>query len=209
MEFLNNSDFDQDDDGDDDVKIDKQSADETNNSAAVAAVQCKWTELSDEDDSDSCDGIADAIVNDISSSGNLPKADDLFSSVVTQFISKEGPYHGDAAIKPKIYVPVEVAVIEVEKIAQKKSVPTETISPFSNDSTSERSNAKSGPRTTLLQPNAKGATPKPIEPKQKELEKDTAKDRVKRQRLSGQSGIGTDFKTWKSEEEMRQRQQYD
>ncbi|KAJ1432516.1 hypothetical protein B484DRAFT_429868, partial [Ochromonadaceae sp. CCMP2298] len=38
---------------------------------------------------------------------------------------------------------------------------------------------------------------------------DSAKDRVKRQRLNGQSGIGTDFKSWKSEEEMRQRQMYD
>jgi hypothetical protein len=187
MEFLNNSDLGQDDDGDDHVKIDEKSADETNNSTAVAAVQCKWTELSDdEDDAQSCDGTADAVVNDVSSSGNLPKADDLFSSVVTQFISNEGPYHSGTAIKPKIYVPVEVAVIEVEKIEKKKSVPTGTVLPSSNDSTSERSNTKSGPRTTLLQPNAKGAAPKPVEPKQKELEKDTAKDRVKRQRLSGQ-----------------------
>ena len=34
-------------------------------------------------------------------------------------------------------------------------------------------------------------------------------DRVKRQRLSGQSGVGSDFKEWRSEEEMRQRQMYD
>lgn len=38
---------------------------------------------------------------------------------------------------------------------------------------------------------------------------ESAKDRVKRQRLAGQSGIGSDFRTWKSDEEMRQRQQYD
>lgn len=37
----------------------------------------------------------------------------------------------------------------------------------------------------------------------------SVKDRVKRQRVSGQSGIGADFRTWKSEEEMRQRQLYD
>lgn len=207
MEFLNNSDF-EDDDGDDVVKKDAQSADETNISAAVAAVQCKWTELSDEDDVDSVDGVADVVANDISS-GNLPKADDLFSSVVTQFVSNEGNLRGGTAIKSKIYVPVEVAVIEVEKVAKERRVPTETKLPLSYDSTSEKPNVKSGPRTTLLQPNIKGATSKPVEPKQKELEKDTAKDRVKRQRLNGQSGIGTDFKTWKSEEEMRQRQQYD
>jgi hypothetical protein len=34
-------------------------------------------------------------------------------------------------------------------------------------------------------------------------------DRVKRQRTSGQSGIGADFREWRSEEEMRQRQMYD
>jgi hypothetical protein len=32
---------------------------------------------------------------------------------------------------------------------------------------------------------------------------------VKRQRLSGQSGIGSDFREWKSEEAMKQRQYYD
>ena len=35
------------------------------------------------------------------------------------------------------------------------------------------------------------------------------KDKVKQQRLAGQSGIGSDFKEWKSEEEMRMRQQFD
>lgn len=34
--------------------------------------------------------------------------------------------------------------------------------------------------------------------------------RVKKQRLKGQAGIGSDFRVWRwSEEEMRQRQQYD
>lgn len=40
-------------------------------------------------------------------------------------------------------------------------------------------------------------------------DKESAKDKVKRQRLSGQSGIGSDFKEWRSEEFMKQRQQYD
>lgn len=43
----------------------------------------------------------------------------------------------------------------------------------------------------------------------KTTEKDSLKERTKRQRLSGQSGIGEEFKTWRSEEEMKQRQQYD
>jgi len=33
--------------------------------------------------------------------------------------------------------------------------------------------------------------------------------RVKNQRMRGQSGIGEDFKSWKTEEEMRMRQHYD
>lgn len=36
-----------------------------------------------------------------------------------------------------------------------------------------------------------------------------AKERVKQQRLNGQSGIGENFKVWRSEEEMRLRQTYD
>ena len=38
---------------------------------------------------------------------------------------------------------------------------------------------------------------------------ETYKDRVKKQRMKGQSGMGEDFKTWRSEEEMRLRQHFD
>lgn len=209
MEFLNSSDFDVDDDECDDVKIDEQCANKTNNSTAVIAVRCKWTELSDEDDDDSVHGTADVIVDDITSSRNLPKADDLFSSVVTQFTSNGAGCREGNAIKPKTYVPLVMTVVEVEKVEKKKRVPSENTVQLSSELTAEKSGVQSGPRTILLQTNAKGAMSRPVEPKKKEIEKDTAKDRVKRQRLSGQSGIGTDFKTWKSEEEMRQRQQYD
>lgn len=37
----------------------------------------------------------------------------------------------------------------------------------------------------------------------------SAKERMKLQRLRGQSGIGEDFRTWRSEEEMRLRQHFD
>ena len=39
--------------------------------------------------------------------------------------------------------------------------------------------------------------------------KPTGKERVKQQRLNGQSGIGDHFRVWRSEEEMRMRQTYD
>jgi hypothetical protein len=37
----------------------------------------------------------------------------------------------------------------------------------------------------------------------------SAKEKVKRQRVNGQSGIGESFKEWRSEDEMRLRQHYD
>ncbi|CAM9973377.1 unnamed protein product, partial [Hapterophycus canaliculatus] len=40
-------------------------------------------------------------------------------------------------------------------------------------------------------------------------DKVSAKDKVKGQRLKGQSGIGSDFRVWKSDLEMTMRQQYD
>jgi hypothetical protein len=56
-----------------------------------------------------------------------------------------------------------------------------------------------------------GAANKPVEEKGNALAQTrlSGKDRVKQQRLSGQSGIGGDFKVWRSEEEMRMRQQFD
>ena len=43
----------------------------------------------------------------------------------------------------------------------------------------------------------------------KEKERVAFKERAKHQRLSGQSGIGSDFRTWRSDEEMHLRQQFD
>lgn len=42
-----------------------------------------------------------------------------------------------------------------------------------------------------------------------QLRSKKAKDKVRQQRLKGQSGIGSDFRTWKSDAEMVMRQQYD
>lgn len=40
-------------------------------------------------------------------------------------------------------------------------------------------------------------------------DKKDAKERVKGQRMKGQAGIGSDFRSWKSETEMHMRQQFD
>mmetsp|Transcript_25572 Transcript_25572/g.30304 ORF Transcript_25572/g.30304 Transcript_25572/m.30304 type:complete len:161 (-) Transcript_25572:116-598(-) len=37
----------------------------------------------------------------------------------------------------------------------------------------------------------------------------SGKDKVKNQRLNGQAGIGSDFKTWRTDQEMAMRQQFD
>lgn len=42
-----------------------------------------------------------------------------------------------------------------------------------------------------------------------QLRSKKVKDKVRQQRLKGQSGIGSDFRTWKSDAEMVMRQQYD
>ena len=47
------------------------------------------------------------------------------------------------------------------------------------------------------------------EKKKKRPNPSKAKERTKQQRLAGQSGIGDDFRVWRSEEEMRMRQQFD
>ena len=47
-----------------------------------------------------------------------------------------------------------------------------------------------------------------IEPTVKREGREKIKEKMKRQRLNGQSGIGEDFRRWRSEEEMVMRQQY-
>lgn len=82
--------------------------------------------------------------------------------------------------------------------------------------TGEGSGSRSG--DTQSAPAAGGKKPKggsagpagpPAEKSKKSGEKVSAKDKVKGQRLRGQSGIGSDFRVWKSDLEMTLRQQYD
>lgn len=167
----------------------------------VAPIRSIWTELSDSEDED------DIVVSTElqgESNGFLPSANELLSSVVTQFAGKSSRDNSNATIQLKTYVPAVSAVAEVPFVHRKKPSPVGIL--IVSDSKVE---IMTGPRTTSLGLKTIGALSKPVEHKSKEAEKDSAKDRVKRQRLNGQSGIGSDFKTWKSEEEMKQRQQYD
>lgn len=168
----------------------------------VAPIRSVWTELSDSEDDDD-----DVIVRtDVQgeSNGFLPGAKELLSSVVPQFARKSFKDIDNAAIQSKAYIPVVATVVEMPIVQRKK--PSSSGILVVSDSKVEM---LTGPRTTSLGLKTIGASSKPIEQRSKDAEKDSAKDRVKRQRLNGQSGIGSDFKTWKSEEEMKQRQQYD
>ncbi|POM59656.1 hypothetical protein PHPALM_31575 [Phytophthora palmivora] len=49
----------------------------------------------------------------------------------------------------------------------------------------------------------------PLTAQETKREKRDAKERVKNQRVKGQAGIGSDFRSWKSETEMALRQQFD
>lgn len=65
--------------------------------------------------------------------------------------------------------------------------------------------------TLAVESVSRGKRKESVSTQEKGTKKDlnSAKERVKRQRLRGQAGIGSDFRTWKSEEEMRMRQQFD
>ncbi|CAM9450569.1 unnamed protein product [Chrysoparadoxa australica] len=60
-----------------------------------------------------------------------------------------------------------------------------------------------------LKKGAKGTAQPPRTEHGKKPTKESAKERVKGQRMKGQAGIGSDFRTWKTDEEMRMRQQFD
>ena len=178
-------------------------------SQRVVPVMSKWTELRDDDDDS--DGDADETdgLDTTCTTGILPKAEDLFSSVVTQF-SVDGSQN-ERSIKTKEYSEPIIGTAEgsmgIVKQAKDSHVTKIVPAPSSGTVVSQGSKIRT---TSIAGSTVKGATPiLVVKNDSKEKDKDSAKDRVKRQRLNGQSGIGTDFKTWKSEEEMRQRQQYD
>ena len=204
MEFL------QDADDDEIESSSKGDIDADEKGSKVAAVMSKWIDCSDDDDDDDDNAGNVSEINSRDHTGYLPRADDLFTSIIPQFSLENLRSKNDEIIKSKNYVPTEPIVIPIVTTEKKKRIAAVVLRPSNEegefvDSRKPSLVSKSSSSGSTI----KGATPKPLVPKQKEMEKDTAKDRVKRQRLSGQSGIGADFKTWKSDEEMRQRQQYD
>jgi hypothetical protein len=207
MEFLQAS----DDDDNDEERNPRGDRDADDEATAVVAVKSKWVDCSDDSDDDDDNAGNVSQINSSDHTGYLPRANDLFSSVIPQFSLENLRSKNEGIIKSKNYVPTEPTVIPVATFEKKKTfaavVPKQ--SNEKEEAVDSRKLSTESKTSSMGASAVKGATPKPLVPKQKEVDKDTAKDRVKRQRLSGQSGIGADFKTWKSEEEMRQRQQYD
>ena len=181
-----------------------------NPSYRVAPVMSKWTETSDDDEDGESDTAETEGPNNTCITGILPKADDLFSTVVAQFKVNKSQSEGSIKTKEYFVPPSGAAEGNVGNVKYVQDIPKVKIAYASSNGSTAVSQDSKPTRTSITGTNVKGASPKPLViSSDKEKEKDSAKDRVKRQRLSGQSGIGADFKTWKSEEEMRQRQQYD
>jgi hypothetical protein len=192
------------------------------NISIIKPFKNKWTELSDDDEESVDNDEAPVIVEQHKPPGILPKIDDIFSSVKTHFICTVSD--ADDHIMPFSTVPVEPEKPPVyEKKTAIKAVENlgvlnlNTIDQTLKTATQATSSSVKSDQERKIAPTAKPSVkgnkigpakaPKPVVDNEKD--RDTAKDKVKRQRLGGQSGIGSDFKTWKTDEEMRQRQQYD
>ena len=209
MEFLQDSG--NDDDDDDEVRKPRGDLDEDDEVAPIVAVKSKWVDCSDDSDDDDDNAGKVSQINTSDHTGYLPRAADLFTSIIPQFSLVNLRSKNEEVIKSKNYVPTEPTVIPIATF-EKRKIFAAVVPKQSNEkdeSVDSRKLSSESQTSSMGTAAVKGAAPKPLVPKQKEVEKDTAKDKVKRQRLSGQSGIGADFKTWKSDEEMRQRQQYD
>ncbi|OQR84326.1 hypothetical protein THRCLA_23087 [Thraustotheca clavata] len=132
----------------------------------------------------------------------LPSIDDVF----------------ETTIKPKFLEKPTTATVEAFDIEEQVEIATDE-----NDGEDEKAAALAEDETQLRIINSIEVFPgltetmdekaqtytKKYLAKRKAETKNTGKERVKAQRLKGQSGIGNDFRTWKSETEMQLRQQYD
>lgn len=189
MELLQN-----DSDDDDDGEIFEEEY-----AKKISYVKNKWTDEQSDDNEEEEKEVEDEnkIIN------AKPSANDLFSTISLQFINKETV---NDQIKPFSTEKIEP---EQQQNYNKSSENNKSINKVNIQSTTATSASAS--TSNLKNVKIKSNIPDTREGKKgsRDNEKETAKDRVKRQRISGQSGIGADFKTWKSEEEMKQRQQYD
>ncbi|RLN90976.1 hypothetical protein BBJ28_00006426 [Nothophytophthora sp. Chile5] len=129
----------------------------------------------------------------------LPSADSVLSSVSATTASFLPPKHGATAKAAQSAVQT-FDLLQEEETRRLKQKQEER----------ERSEVERGAAAIARESRRKRPPPveRPTELPAKR-EKKEAKDRVKGQRLKGQAGIGTEFRSWKSETEMAMRQQFD
>ena len=125
---------------------------------------------------------------------HAPSAETVY---IAPIISALSTTRGTRSIRP----PVAKGITATHKKEIEKDISFDLIGKSLNSKKSEPLLRTRGSNNSNAKPNANANSAKG--------ELLNGKERVKRQRLAGQSGIGSDFKSWKSEEEMKQRQMYD
>lgn len=131
----------------------------------------------------------------------LPSADSILSSVSTttaSFLAPKKSDQSEALSIGEIDRFKEEEKAKADKAAEnKRNRVNEAYAP--KDATGKKRVASAAPESAA-EPPVRGGPKK---------EKKDAKERVKAQRTKGQAGIGSDFRSWKSETEMHMRQQFD
>lgn len=128
---------------------------------------------------------------------SLPAADSVLDSVTSASASFRAPrVNGATSARP---VRAFDLLEEEEKLRQKQKESDQAPEPEQQPPPRKR------PRVS---PNDNGKK-KPATASTKDQDKRGAKERVKNQRVRGQAGIGSDFRSWKSDAEMAMRQQFD
>jgi hypothetical protein len=136
--------------------------------------------------------------NEPGTSISLPSVKDLLNSVETNsfsFTSSKPP--NDDYAPENILAAFKTHTYDEVEAPEKKSTPKLVSKPAMSFEELKAKTAAAASSTASSGSNRKTAR-----------DKETAKERVKKQRLTGQSGIGDDFRSWRSEEEMRNRQQF-
>eukprot|EP00614_Pseudopedinella_elastica_P034570 CAMPEP_0172621118 /NCGR_PEP_ID=MMETSP1068-20121228/109157_1 /TAXON_ID=35684 /ORGANISM="Pseudopedinella elastica, Strain CCMP716" /LENGTH=183 /DNA_ID=CAMNT_0013428711 /DNA_START=56 /DNA_END=607 /DNA_ORIENTATION=- len=157
------------------------------------------TSESDDDSDSDDDKPGTSAVNEGGAAKRAPPAKpvSILPSVDALFSSTEGPAFLATANKIEAFTVAPLK--KKQRVDEPRSAPESVAKP--NIDPTARPAAPSAP--AAAKPLAKLPESKP------EKQRLNRKERVKEQRLKGQSGIGEDFKTWRTEDEMRMRQHYD
>lgn len=154
------------------------------------------------------DNTKNAASSRAGSNAVLPSVDDLFSNTAgPDFLTAPGAADGDFVVEamkkqpPKTKTDASGGAASCSGAKRGREAGAEG---HFGDASSSLSGVKK-PKGGVVEPTAENSKKK----KAGVGEKISAKDKVKNQRLKGQSGIGSDFRVWKSDLEMTMRQQYD